>query len=304
MEFFKIDMNKMLCIILVNYNSSEHTIECVKSIQKSEYDNYEIIIVDNNSNNEDKSNLQLLSDDATIIYNSDNEGFATANNIGIKYAIGKSAEYVLLLNNDTIIEPSTISCLIDAYENNEQMDKIAIITGKINYYYDRNRLWYAGGDVSFLKGDIQIYQFNEIDDQRRESILCTFASGCFMLIPKPIFASHYLPEQYFLYYEDVDFCNTLREEGYLVLYVSDARIFHKESASTGKKSNLYAYYFVRNRFLFIHNNIRSFYKCSAYLYTTLSIIKRILLGILPVRFSIFGFIDYCRGRSGKCKIIN
>lgn len=124
---------KMVCIILVNYNGYKDTLECVQSILKSSYTNYKIIIVDNASND-----VQLLKDDAylnsycEIVYSPANDGFSEGNNIGIKAAEKYDPKYVLLLNNDTVVLPDFLNELVSAAESEEN---VAITTSFINYFF-------------------------------------------------------------------------------------------------------------------------------------------------------------------------
>lgn len=285
-------------VILVNYNSLKHTNECINSIKSSSYKNINVVVVDNDSA-EDCQQLKDDFDDVVLIHNNGNFGFAMANNIGIEYALRSGAEYILLLNNDTIVDNNCIEELINYSENNL---KSGIVTGKILNYYERDLIWYAGGDLSYLKGDAIIYGFGKKDvGQYDLPCACTFASGCCMLIPKEIANEIRISEDYFLYYEDSDYCVRVIEKNKKIYYCPFAVVFHKESASTNKHSFIYSYYFARNRLLFIKNNVKPVFRIVPYVVTVLTMIRRCGMGLLYPKPVVDGMVDFMMGKRGKCE---
>ena len=173
-------MEKLVYIILINYNSKVHTIECLESLSELNYINYRIIIVDNNSIDNDFDKVKSKYNNVYIINNKKNYGFAGANNIGIKYALDNKADYILLLNNDTTVDKDFLSVLVNESEKNK---KVAICTSKILYYGSKNKIWYGGGGISYFKGNSQIYNLNcDNDSINNKNMYCNFASGCCMLI--------------------------------------------------------------------------------------------------------------------------
>lgn len=175
---------KMVCIILVNYNGYKDTLECVQSILKSSYTNYKIIIVDNASND-----VQLLKDDAylnshcEIVYSPANDGFSEGNNIGIKAAEKYDPKYVLLLNNDTVVLPDFLNELVSAAESEEN---VAITTSFINYFYDKEKSWYCGGNYKRALGYTTMLSSEHVDNK---PFHVSFSTGCLMLIYHKVNAS-------------------------------------------------------------------------------------------------------------------
>lgn len=292
------NMIPKVIVILVNYNSLKHTKECIQSINNSSYKNINIVVIDNNS----AECCQSLVDDfdnVAIICNENNLGFARANNIGIDYALQKGADFVLLLNNDTTVEKNCIKNLVNYCEDNLRN---GIVTGKILNYYKRDLIWYAGGRLSYLKGDAIIYGFGKRDvGQYNSPHACTFASGCCMLIPRKIANEVKISENYFLYYEDSDYCVSLVKNGKRIYYCPAAVIFHKESVSTKKSSYIYSYYFARNRMLFIKKNVMPFIRIIPYAVTAITMIKRCWMGLLRSRPVLDGMLDFMMGKKGKCE---
>lgn len=228
-------MEKKVSIILVNYNTTEDTIECVKNLESISYSNFDVIIVDNKSKEEEFNRLSNFVRDVekcTLISSDKNGGFAYGNNIGIKLAKKRKSDYILLLNSDTEVEKDFLNYLVETIE--EDIKSIAIAIGKINYYYDKKKIWYGGGEIDWNKYIGVHFGENENDIGQYETKKeITFATGCAMLINASINTDITLPEEYFMYYEDVDFCARLLNEGYKIIYEPKSVIYHKVGASGG-----------------------------------------------------------------------
>ena len=241
---------KKIAIIILNYKNSKDTIECVESLEKISYKNFEIIIVDNDSKD---GSIELLKnhfkDKHAILDSKKNGGFAYGNNVGIKYALKNKADYILLINNDTTVEENFLDVLVETAEKDKT---IGITTGLIMNYYDKNKVWYNGGEIDWNK--FYGYHLNERGNLStlEEEKEITFATGCLMLIRKEIFNNvGLLPEEYFMYYEDVDFCAKVQNKGYKIVYNSNSKIYHKISASSGEEESPFAIEWnTRNRIKF------------------------------------------------------
>ncbi|MDK2805650.1 MAG: hypothetical protein PWP67_790 [Clostridium butyricum] len=243
------NMNPKIGIIIVNYNGEKYTNDCIKSVLKSSYRNYLVIVVDNASTDNSVKLLEEFNNKMVIIKNNENLGFSGANNIGIKYALENECEYVLLLNNDTELDKDLIKNMVDSSIKNNN----AIISPKIYYYNEPNKIWSAGGGLNWKKGLSFHYGQNEIDkgqyDQQKE---IDFATGCCILIHKSVFDKiGFLAEEYFLYFEDTDFCVRAKRAGVKILYEPSAKLWHKVSSTTGGEESLITlYYGNRNRLYF------------------------------------------------------
>jgi GT2 family glycosyltransferase len=214
----------------VNWNGSNDTVECIKSLTKIEYANYNIIIVDNGSSNNEVALLhEKVGNYCRIIELKRNLGFAIANNIGIRIALQSGAEYILLLNNDTVVDSRFLSELIVAACNDP---KRGILGPKMYFYEERDRLWYAGGKLNmYIRHKTE--GLNKVDSDQYNSIKRTdYIAGACMLVRKDVFnAIGLLPREYFLGWEDIDFCVAARNKGYECIFVPTALIWHKASAS-------------------------------------------------------------------------
>lgn len=288
-----------ICIILVNYNTSQDTLECVNSLLGCNYDNLSIVIVDNGSSDENIEILKTINDDNVhIIYNCVNAGFSGGNNIGIIYSLKKGTDFICLLNNDTVVESDF---LVPMVETLMESSRNMIVCPRIIDYFNREKTTYGGGELNYFKGGVFIegvnrYDLNIINSKRR----ITFASGCCMLMKKELFDYvGMLPEQFFLYYEDAAFSAKVIKKGYNIIYDPRALIYHKESTSTKAGSPNYQYYFVRNRLFYIKEYFTTKQKLTAYPISIMYIIKKILKGDFDLYNPMCGVYDFIKGKSGK-----
>ena len=292
-------MISKISIILVNYNGSNDTLECINSLKKCNYPNYEVVVVDNSSKDNDRDNLvKNMPNDIKIIFSNINTGFSGGNNLGINYAINNGAEYICLLNNDTVVEFDFLSNL---YSIITKHSNIGIVSPMIKNYYNHSEITYGGGFVNHIKGGVFIYGINSDDHEiMQQCRKITFASGCCMLFRKEVFLNiGGLPEDYFLYFEDTDFSEKAINLGFEIWYAPSAVIYHKESVSTNKNSPNYQYYFVRNRLFFIRDNFNIINKFSAYPITLLYAIKKIITKQFQFRNVLDGCVDFLKGKNGK-----
>ena len=243
-------LSPQIAIILLNYNGFEDTIECVNSLLDSSYKNYAVIIVDNDSPDQSGIKLKNAYEKNTkikVLLNKENNGFSAGNNVGITYALENDYDYILLLNNDTTVDCDFLQNLVKA---TSQSNVYTIYTCKIKYYYDKERIWFAGGDYSYIKGSTYHFGVTELDDGKFDaSIDVGFICGCCMFMSRTVVEKiGLLPEEYFLYSEDLDYSLNARNNNIRLRYVPNAIIYHKVSSSTSKISHMSQYYVVRNRF--------------------------------------------------------
>lgn len=176
------DKQPSVAIIIVNYNGIEDTIECVKSLNKINYDNYKIFVIENGSSKKPtKEQIDYLKGQTVYIESAENLGFSGGNNIGIRKAIENEFDYVLLLNNDTTVEPDFLSILIGVAT---KKDNAGIVSGKIAFYSKPSHLWYGGGHMDEKLGGGAHERWNDLNPEDTGEIReVTFITGCLMLIP-------------------------------------------------------------------------------------------------------------------------
>jgi GT2 family glycosyltransferase len=264
-----------VAIIIVNWNGWMDTIECIESIRKITYTNHKIILVDNFSTDDsveriktwlnDKVKYLFFEENTSIVSEDDqeivfitthqNKGFSGGNNVGIRFAQRNKFDYILLLNDDTIVEKGFLETIIAASEKDPT---IGISGGKIYFYSDKNRIWSAGG---FYKGFgvFGLYGYNLLDNGQFDKIReVDFCVGAFMLIKNDVFEKiGLLPECYFMGMEEGDFALSARKMGYKCIYVPTSVIWHKIGVySIDNQFKLkYIYNSYRNRLLFIQRHL-------------------------------------------------
>ena len=242
----------LVTIITVVYGQIEVTAEMLESLFQISYPNFEIIVVDNASPN---CNIRSLKEKFPAIYlieNQQNLGFAGANNIAIQKALGK---YVLLLNNDTIVDQSFLEPLVKKLESNSH---IGAVSPKIRFFSAPDTIQYVGmtqmnpysisnNSIGYCTKDIGQYEH----DQKTY-----FAHGAAMMVRLSVIKEiGLMTDIYFLYYEELDWGLRIRNAGYEIHYVHDSLIYHKESITTGVLSPLKIYFLNRSRLLYMRRNI-------------------------------------------------
>lgn len=294
--------NKEIHLIILNWNGFQDTFECLTSVQKMRNENIKITVVDNGSTEDDYNKLFSHFPDINLIRSDKNLGFSGGNNLGIKYALDNNSDFILLLNNDTIVEPDFLEPLLKIFEDEEN---VGIVSPQINYYNEPKKIWSEGGYISKIRGSGFAYSDKIKCDSKIEYGKKDFVSGCCMLIKKDVFQKIGLfDENYFLYLEDADLCVRTTKSGFNIFISNKSRIYHKVSKSTTNKfSELPLYYVTRNRLFFIKKNYPKFTLLTlSYLFFTM-IIKSFFWIIngskSNVQVVIKSFSDFFKNKMGK-----
>jgi hypothetical protein len=248
-------MNKKVGIVSINWNNFKDTREFIHSILSISYKNYILIIVDNNSTDnslemlEDEFKEQVKNGKIIFIKSEINRGFASGNNLGIRYAIDAQCDLVLMINNDTVVSPDFLEPMIDRMYSSKN---IGVVTGKIYYYDNKNLLWSIGGELNLLKASAKYYGTNVIDKGQFDKIeKLGVASGCFMLMDCSMLKKiGLLSEQYFFRGEEWEFSYRVRKNGYEIAFEPKARIYHKVSRSHNRFSYYDIYSAYRGKLIF------------------------------------------------------
>ncbi len=259
--------NPPVQIIILNYNSFNDTIECVKSIIKNEIKTpYQLTIIDNGSNNFDEKKINKISTNIQIIKSKTNLGYAGGINLGIRSILSTNTDHILLLNNDTIVEKNFLTELVNTASQNSS---IGIVGPLITYYSNPGLIWFAGG---LFNKYTTLTRHKDMNKDKQKYANTTpfetkFISGCCMLIKTDLLKKIGLfDKSYFLYNEDLDFCYKTAQEGYIMLINPKSEIRHKISASSSDQKNTTcdphqfsktkAYYWSRSDMIFIKKNLK------------------------------------------------
>lgn len=225
------DKPPKVSVVVLNYNGKDSIKSCLDSVYKSDYPNYELIMVDNSSKDGSFELAKKLYSRAHFILNADNIGFAAGNNVAIRFALEKMADYIFLLNNDALIKETTLSRLVeDAEKSPKQGIFSPVVKGSAG------KIWFAGGSINWLKMKT-VHSFKTKANIPYET---GYVTGCAMLINKDVFREvGLLDEKYFLYYEDADFCLRARKKGFKVAVNPDAVAYHFEKSESNLESKTY-----------------------------------------------------------------
>jgi hypothetical protein len=223
-------------IIILNWNGYIDTIDCIESLKKITYPNYKIIIVDNASSGDDVRILKDKYEDyLDIVANDKNYGFPEGCNFGIRHAFEKGTDYILLLNNDTIVDPEFLTTLVQTAEADKS---IGVVGSVVYYYYYPNKIQYIGGKINWLLGINGTY-INDQEDrgQYREVIEQDYVPATSCIIRKEVVDKvGYLDAYYFFAIEEFDYCTRIKRGGFRIIFQPKSKIWHKWKASGEKLS--------------------------------------------------------------------
>ncbi len=189
-------------------------------------------MVDNASSDGTVESVRSKFPSVKVITNQANLRFAGGNNVGIDYAMQNGADYVVLLNNDTTVDPAFLSELVQTAESDS---RIGMAGPKIYYYNEPERIWFAGGKVEYWKGWVSHIGIREPDNGQYDTPRdVDYLTGCCMLVKREVIERiGKLDESFFIYGEDADWSLRAARAGYRLRFVPSSVIWHKVSASSG-----------------------------------------------------------------------
>lgn len=253
-------------IIILNWNRCRDTVECIESLRRLNYRNYEIILVDNNSSDDSVAVLSSKYPDMVLLVNKQNTGYTGGNNLALSYAERQGYDYVWLVNDDTVIESDCLNTLIKTAEADK---KIGLVSPIVYYYEPRTAIQYCGSYVDWEKGSIVYPPERALNVDKRflsgENV-CLW--GTALLIKRKVVKKiGYLRESLFAYWEDTEYSLRAIKAGFRTLVCAEARIYHKSTPleqSPIRTSAYYQYYMTRNRFIIDREYLRGRNRVSLY----------------------------------------
>ena len=248
----------LMSVITVDYNGFEDTCELIESLlEHIKSVTFEIIVVDNASKKNEAELLKQKYPQIVALRSDENLGFSGGNNLGISHAKG---DFLFFLNNDTFVRTDGFRSLIDEMLNNPS---IAAVSPKILFAEPGNTIQFAGyTPLTKVTLRNSIVGINEVDDGRWDRPAPTpIVHGAAMLFRKSVLEKiGFMPEVYFLYYEELDWSAAIKRAGFDMWYIPSCVVFHKGSKSTGLYSSLQVFYMTRNRLLYAWRNVEGMYK--------------------------------------------
>jgi len=263
-------------IITVNFNQPKVTEELLATIPTRT--DLEVIVVDNGSKTDITPHWRIKYPTVKFIRSEKNLGFAGGNNLGIKEARG---EYLFFVNNDTEFTQGLIGKLTGVLD---AQPGVGMISPKIKYFNDKNLIQYAGyTPINYYTCRNSCIGLREKDEGQYDKFAgpTAYCHGAAMMVRrKAIEKAGMMNESFFLYYEELDWCELIKRAGYQAWVCTGAVIYHKESVSVGKKSKLKEFFMTRNRILFIRRNAPLLKKFIFYIYFVLLVVPRNILNHL------------------------
>jgi len=266
-------------IVTVNFNQPKVTEELLATIPAS--DELEVIVVDNGSDIDHTAEWRNKYPAVKFIRSEENLGFAGGNNIGLRAAAG---DYFFLVNNDTEFTPDLAEKLAAVLDEHPE---VGMVSPKIKYFSNKNLIQYAGyTPLNFYTCRNSCIGLHEEDKGQYDNYIgpTAYCHGSAMMVrKKAIETAGLMNENFFLYYEELDWCEHIKRAGYQAWVCTTALIYHKESVSVGKKSRLKEYFMNRNRILFIRRNAPVLKKSVFYVYFLLLVVPRNLLNYVKAK---------------------
>jgi GT2 family glycosyltransferase len=244
-------MTPRVLIIVLNWNGRDVTLDCLASLGRLDYPAYEVVVVDNGSNDGSVALIRAAYPHLTLIETGDNLGYVGGNNVGLAHAQTTGAAYALLLNNDTEVAPDFLNLLVEAAE-----EDLAIgIVGPTVYYFDTpGIIWSAGGGIDWSQGKTWMIGLNEADRGQfgKTPRPVDFVTGCALLVKMSLVEQvGSLDPRFFAYYEETEWCVRAARAGFKILHVPSSHVWHKIHPAAQETSPTVHYYMTRNRLLFL-----------------------------------------------------
>jgi GT2 family glycosyltransferase len=233
--------------VILAWNQLKETIECVESLMGSNYPNMKMVVVDNGSTDGTTEAIIQKFPNVESLRTEVNIGLERGYNMGIEHALKNGAEYVLAMNNDTIVDPHMVENLIYGIKNHI---KAGVVSPKIyNFFGDRTRLWCAGAKWALFPPRIKLIGSNAADgaEFQKDFILPYVTSCCILISPEVLQKAGLFDPSYYFYYNDWDMSARIWKAGYEIWFIADAHIWHKVSMSTLKAEKPDRWWYVMGR---------------------------------------------------------
>lgn len=289
--------------VVLNWNNYEDTKNCLNSLQEQSHKTHEILVVDNGSTDGSDDQIESEFPNVTVLRTGENLGFGEGMNHGIEWGINQGADYLWILNNDTLFPDDVLDNLVEVMETCEN---IGVLSPRIHKYPETETVWFERGIIESDR--LQPAHVSEMPTEVRineDLVENDYIPLCCALVKSTVIDEvSMLSDEYFLYYEDVDFGIKVRRAGFKLVTHEASKVLHRKTASTG--GNLGAaisYYKARNRFLFTRNHGSLIDRTFLFSYVQWFIMEfghRLINGKLRgAKAFVEGILDGVRGRTGR-----
>jgi GT2 family glycosyltransferase len=244
-------------IVIVNWNGLEDTLQCLASVSKLDYPRRQTVLVDNGSTDGSQARLKAVPPDCTLIEHSANLGYTGGNNAGMRYALAQGADYVWLLNNDTVVEPDSLSKLVASASQDQTIGLISPVTYE---FHDRDRIQFRGVFADMSRQTITDAP-DPLGHQPDTLSTALLLWGTALFIKSTVIQRiGYLDDRFFAYHEDIDYSLRAINAGFRTLVEPTAVVYHKWAASSGAASPARMFYLTRNWYLFWRTHLKGIRK--------------------------------------------
>lgn len=240
-------------IVTLNWNGLADTLECLASLGAASYPNLRVHVVDNGSGLSEARIIGERFPDVDLLPQPENLGFCRGNNLAMAKALDEGADFVLLLNNDTLVEPDFVTALVEA---SAQLPRVGAVSPVICEHPARERVWFARATWEPARAQFRLSFPGDTYAHLQGAAPYTseFACGCCMLVPARVVREiGFLDERYFAFYDEAEWCARMARRGLLSYVVPSARIYHKVSRST--PGPVSTYLLTRNRLIWMNENL-------------------------------------------------
>ncbi|NGX51664.1 MAG: N-acetylglucosaminyl-diphospho-decaprenol L-rhamnosyltransferase [Chlamydiae bacterium] len=239
-----------ICVIILNWNGKSDTLDCLASLRKVE-EEHQTVVVDNGSDDDSVSSIRKIYPEITLLETGENLGFAEGNNVGIRYALERGAEYLFILNNDTVVDPNILTAFLENPDAPIQGSKAHLMSAP-------SLLDHLGGNWNLRTGEFDLVGAREKAEGWTEPLTLDYVCGVALFVKAEVFKKIGLfEENFFLFWEESDWCLRAKKAGYPATFCPNAKLLHKVSASfVGGKPHS-TYFWWRGRLLWIERNCSS-----------------------------------------------
>lgn len=254
----------LVAIIVVTWNQCAMTCDCLESLALLDYppDKLRLIVVDNASQDSTADTIEVAFPNVVVLRNMENLGFVGGNNVGINHVLEQEVDYVMLLNNDTIVATDMLRTLTAVAESDSA---IGIVGPKIFYYDQPDLIWAAGASIDWNTGKVSRLEdrrLSSVGDEYPETV--DYVHGCAICVKRSVIDQiGLLDDRLFIYYEETDWCVRASRREWRIVYVPQSRIWHRVSATMGTASPATEYYMSRNALLFLAKHLHGWSRVRA-----------------------------------------
>lgn len=269
-----------VAIIVLNWENYKDTSRCLRSVREINYSNYDVFVVDNGSSDESGKRIESEFSDYTVIFNEENIGFAAGNNRGITAALKQGFDYILLLNEDTVVSKGFLTPLVETMEENDN----AAIVGGIITDFQTGDIQYAGAKFHLTLGGV-----SRVCTKPKGSIVygTGYIPGALMLLsPEFLKRNGLLNEDYFFGMEDVDACWVAHKEGRSVMVNRKSKVRHKGGITHEANSRFWTYHQTRNRLQFATKRLDPLEKLAFYPLSLVMVVARLGVWLTEMKWSL------------------